>query len=126
MACSGLLGKPWTHGKQRPAKETEHRMVSRGLLGKPRTHGKQRPAKETERRMANQASHGKPWPAWQTAACKGNLASHGKQRPAWQTVATWCYRGRRANRGIQPYIAWVRPFDLVRLRSETYAAMEPL
>ena len=36
MACSGLLGKPWMHGKQRPAKETERRMASRG------PHGKQR------------------------------------------------------------------------------------
>ena len=35
MACRGLLGKPWTHGKQRPAKETEHRMVNRELHDKP-------------------------------------------------------------------------------------------
>ena len=35
MACSGLLGKPWTHGKQRPATETEHRMVNRELHDKP-------------------------------------------------------------------------------------------
>ena len=39
----------------------------------------------------------------QTDGYMVNSGLHGKQRPAWQTVATWCCRGRRANRELPPH-----------------------